>query len=162
MKVLDLQCANGHMFEGWFASHEDYDAQRERGMVSCPACGDEQVARMPSAPRLNLSHAEPVAVKAPALAPGQAQVPAPAAMDDMPDVARHVQAAYFKMVRHVMSHTEDVGDRFAQEARKIHYGEREERGIRGHASPEETRALLEEGIDILPLAIPEALKEPLQ
>lgn len=158
MKVLDLQCANGHMFEGWFASHDDYDAQRERGMVSCPVCADEQVARMPSAPRLNLSHAEPAAAAAATPAP---DLSAPAAAD-IPDVARHVQAAYLKMVRHVMSHTEDVGDRFAQEARKIHYGEREERGIRGQASLEETRALLEEGIDILPLPIPQALKEPLQ
>lgn len=154
MKVLDLQCTNGHVFEGWFASHDDYDAQRERGMVSCPVCADEQVARLPSAPRLNLSHSEPAsAAITPAAAP---------AATDMPDVAKHVQAAYLKMVRHVMSHTEDVGDRFAQEARKIHYGEREERGIRGQASPEETRALLEEGIDILPLPIPQALKEPLQ
>lgn len=155
MKVLDLQCADGHIFEGWFASHDDYDAQRERGMVSCPVCGDEQVARLPSAPRLNLSHAAPVADAVPA-----SPVEAPVA--EMSEVARHVQAAYLKVVRHVMSNTEDVGDRFAQEARKIHYGEREERGIRGHASPEETRALLEEGIDILPLPIPQALKEPLQ
>ena len=154
MKVLDLQCANGHVFEGWFASHEDYDAQRERGMVSCPVCADEQVARLPSAPRLNLSHAGAVVEAVPA----PAESPAP----QTSDVARHVQAAYLKMVRHVMSNTEDVGDRFAQEARKIHYGEREERGIRGNASPEETRALLEEGIDILPLPIPQSLKEPLQ
>ena len=66
------------------------------------------------------------------------------------------------MVRHVMANTDDVGERFAEEARRIHYGETEERGIRGQASPEETEALIEEGIAVLPLPIPKALKGPLQ
>ena len=73
-----------------------------------------------------------------------------------------LQAAWLKMVRHVMANTEDVGQRFAEEARKIHYGETEERGIRGQATREQTEALLEEGIGVLPLPIPKALKEPLQ
>jgi hypothetical protein len=67
-----------------------------------------------------------------------------------------------KMVRHVMANTEDVGDRFAEEARKIHYGERDERNIRGQATREETEALLDEGIDVLPLPVPESLRGPLQ
>ncbi len=73
-----------------------------------------------------------------------------------------MQAAFMHMVRHVMAHTEDVGTQFAEEARKIHYGERQERNIRGQATREETEALLEEGIDVLPLPLPDALKEPLQ
>jgi hypothetical protein len=73
-----------------------------------------------------------------------------------------MQAALMNMVRHVMANTEDVGSRFAEEARKIHYGEREERNIRGQATREETEALLDEGIDVLPLPVPDALKEPLQ
>jgi hypothetical protein len=73
-----------------------------------------------------------------------------------------MQAALMNMVRHVMANTEDVGTRFAEEARKIHYGEREERNIRGQATREETEALLDEGIDVLPLPVPDALKEPLQ
>jgi hypothetical protein len=73
-----------------------------------------------------------------------------------------MQAALMNMVRHVMANTEDVGTRFAEEARKIHYGEREERNICGQATREETEALLDEGIDVLPLPVPDALKEPLQ
>jgi hypothetical protein len=73
-----------------------------------------------------------------------------------------MQAAMLKMVRHVMANTEDVGNRFAEEARKIHHGEAQERSIRGQASREETEALLDEGIDILPLPVPAGLKEPLQ
>jgi hypothetical protein len=73
-----------------------------------------------------------------------------------------MQAAWLKMVRHVMANTEDVGEKFAEEARRIHYGESEERGIRGKASQEETEALIEEGISVVPLPVPKALKEPLQ
>lgn len=81
----------------------------------------------------------------------------------MPSEAlQQMQAAMMKMVRHVMANTEDVGGRFAEEARKIHYGEREERNIRGQATREETEALLDEGIDVLPLPVPESLKGPLQ
>ena len=73
-----------------------------------------------------------------------------------------LQKAWLQVVRQVMANTEDVGERFADEARRIHYGETEERGIRGQASPEETRALLEEGIGVMPLPIPKALKGPVQ
>ena len=134
MKVLDLQCSHGHVFEGWFASHDDYESQRERGLLTCPVCEDAQVNKMLSAPRLNLAQTPP----------------------------QQMQAAMLKMVRHVMANTEDVGNRFAEEARKIHHGEAEERSIRGQASREETEALLDEGIDILPLPVPAGLKEPLQ
>ena len=134
MKVLDLQCSHGHVFEGWFASHEDYESQCERGLLTCPVCEDAQVNKMLSAPRLNLAQTPP----------------------------QQMQAAMLKMVRHVMANTEDVGNRFAEEARKIHHGEAQERSIRGQASREETEALLDEGIDILPLPVPAGLKEPLQ
>ena len=152
MKVLNLQCSQGHSFEGWFASQDDYDAQRARGLVSCPLCHDSEVSKMLSAPRLNLGAAP--------------STPAPAAKTASTPVTHvapaQLQAAWMQMVRHVMAHTEDVGPKFAEEARKIHYGEREERNIRGQATREETEALLDEGIDILPLPVPEGLKEPLQ
>jgi len=156
MKVLNLQCSHGHSFEGWFASQDDYDAQRGRGLVSCPVCHDSEVTKMLSAPRLNLGHGT------------QETAATPSAETAMPaqDVAQmtpqHLQTAWMKMVRHVMANTEDVGSKFAEEARKIHYGETEERNIRGQASREETEALLDEGIDILPLPVPAGLKEPLQ
>ena len=159
MKVLDLQCRQGHAFEGWFASQEDYASQRERGLLTCPVCNDAEVSKKLSAPRLNLGRsAEPAAPL-----PDAPQVPATApAAQAMPALPQALQAAMLKMVRHVMANTEDVGTRFAEEARKIHYGEADNRNIRGQASREETEALLDEGIDILPLPVPAGLKEPLQ
>ena len=145
MKVLNLQCSNSHSFEGWFASEDDFQGQLHRGMVECPLCGDSAVSKMLSAPRLNLGASSPEPRHE------VMSVPEPA-----------LQAAWMKMVRHVMANTDDVGERFPEEARRIHYGEAEERGIRGQASPEETEALLEEGIGVLPLPMPKALKGPLQ
>ena len=145
MKVLDLHCSHNHSFEGWFASEDDFQAQLARGQVECPLCGETAVSKKLSAPRLNLGAPQPGA---------QQEVVS------MPDAS--LQAAWLKMVRHVMANTDDVGERFAEEARRIHYGEAEERSIRGQASREETEALIEEGIGVLPLPIPKALKEPLQ
>jgi hypothetical protein len=145
MKVLNLQCAHQHSFEGWFGSEADFQDQLARGLVECPLCGDKAIAKMLSAPRLNL---------------GATRNDSKQDVMAAPDAT--LQAAWMKMVRHVMSSTEDVGERFAEEARRIHYGETEERGIRGQASREETEALVEEGISVLPLPIPKALKEPLQ
>jgi hypothetical protein len=147
MKVLNLQCSHAHGFEGWFASEDDFQDQLARGLVECPMCGDAQVAKMPSAPRLNLGASAPAA---------------PAKQELVSGPNAQVQAAWMELVKQVMTHTEDVGERFAEEARKIHYGETEERGIRGQASREETQALLEEGIGVLPLPIPKGLKGPLQ
>jgi hypothetical protein len=104
---------------------------------------------MLSAPRLNLGAAAPASASA--SAQDVVSVPEPA-----------LQAAWLKLVRHVMANTDDVGERFAEEARRIHYGEAEQRGIRGQASPEETEELIEEGIGVLPLPIPKAFKGPLQ
>ena len=147
MKVLNLQCRHGHGFEGWFGSEEDFQGQLARGLVECPLCGDAQVAKMPSAPRLNFGASEPAA-------------PARQEVVSAPDA--QLQAAWMQLVKQVMASTEDVGANFAEEARKINYGESEERGIRGQASREETQALLEEGIGVLPLPIPKGLKGPLQ
>ena len=147
MKVLNLQCSHAHGFEGWFASEDDFQGQLARGLVECPMCGDKAVTKLPSAPRLNLGASEPAA------APKQEVMSAPNAQ---------LQAAWMQLVKQVMANTEDVGERFAEEARRIHYGESEERGIRGQASKEETQALLEEGIGVLPLPIPKGLKGPLQ
>ena len=173
MKVLDLQCSQGHSFEGWFGSQDDYDTQRARGLVTCPVCNDSEIVKMLSAPRLNLGHCVAPAASAnsgDAAASAQASaVPAPqgaspasADLAFAPDTLQQMHVAMMNMVRHVMANTEDVGPKFAEEARKIHYGEREERNIRGQATREETEALLEEGIEVMPLPIPENLKGPLQ
>ncbi len=154
MKVLDLQCAHGHGFEGWFGSNEDFESQLARGLVECPVCADTAIVKLLSAPRLNLGNAKaPEAERAnPAAASAPARQPA-----EMSPEARWMRA-----VREVLAKTEDVGDRFADEARKMHYGETRERGIRGQATPEQTEALLDEGIAVMPLPIPAGLKETLQ
>jgi hypothetical protein len=179
MKVLDLQCRLGHSFEGWFGSQADYDAQRERGLVTCPVCSDSEITKMLSAPRLNLGHGT-----APAFPPGEGGGPAagagtsnyvsatrsevaaiavPEAQTELAQPSlQQIQAAMVNMVRHVMANSEDVGSQFAEEARKIHYGEREERNIRGQATREETEALIDEGIDVMALPVPDHLKGPLQ
>ena len=152
MKVLNLQCGARHLFEGWFASGEAFETQLAGGLVECPMCGDHVITKLLSAPRLNLgaSRSEPsrsdLATQDSAMAP--------------PDVS--LQAAWLKMARHVMANTEDVGDRFADEARRIHYGETEERGIRGQATREQTEALIDEGIAVVPLPASAVLKETLQ
>jgi len=142
MKVLNLRCANGHGFEGWFASDDDFMDQNGRGQVECPLCADRVIGRMPTAPRLNLS--------------GARETPAAEAQP------ADLQAAWLKAVRHMLENTEDVGERFPDEARRIHYGDTGQRGIRGQATPEERAALHEEGIEVVSIPVPSALKGPLQ
>lgn len=185
MKVLDLQCAQHHVFEGWFGSEDDYQSQLNRGLLTCPMCGDASVSKKLSAPRLNLSIArgdraaaggasqadsENASSAADALAPmpaarGTSANAAPT-LPSLQEVANlepaQLQAALLKMVRHVVASTEDVGNSFPEEARKMHYGETEARNIRGHATPEETEELIDEGIAVMPLPLPDVLKEPLQ
>ena len=144
MKVLDLQCPDGHRFEGWFASVDDFESQLSRKLVECPMCGATHVTRLPSAPRLNLSGAS-----------------------ETPKASPHEQAAQWqaramRAIREVLEKTENVGDRFAEEARRIHYNEAPSRNIRGVASADDAQALVEEGIDVMPLPVPAALKGPLQ
>jgi hypothetical protein len=155
MKVLDLQCAHRHSFEGWFGSEGDFQSQLGRGLVECPMCGDTHITKMLSAPRLNLG-----ANQAPTANPAE---PAKAASTDVAvPAASEPQVAWMKLLRHVLDNTEDVGPQFAEEARKMHYGESEARNILGQATPEETEALLDEGIDVLPLPIPAGFKGRLQ
>ena len=141
MKVLNLRCTNGHGFEGWFASDDDYMAQNGASQIECPLCADQVISRLPSAPRLNLSGASEAVAK-------------PQAAD--------LQAAWLETVRQLVARTEDVGERFAEEARRIHYGEEAARGIRGQATPQERAALQEEGIETMSIPMPSAMKGPVQ
>ena len=145
MKVLDLRCAQGHGFEGWFASGDAFESQLAAGLVECPICGETDVTKLLAAPRLNLSGAK------------EPSSPGGTSVEDSSHAAHWMRA-----VREVMARTEDVGERFADEARKMHYGETEERGIRGRATRAQAEALVEEGIDVMPLPLPEMLKETLQ
>jgi hypothetical protein len=156
MKVLNLRCANGHGFEGWFASEDDFLAQNGRALIECPLCADRVISRLPSAPRLNLSGAREVT---PLPGSPAAVASEPAAQAATPE---QVQAAYLHGVRQLLARTEDVGPRFPEEARRIHYGEAPNRGIRGQATPEEREALREEGIDTVAIPVPRALDGPVQ
>ena len=153
MKVLNLRCANGHGFEGWFASEDDFLSQNGRALIECPMCADRVIGRLPTAPRLNLSGAREVT-----------PLPGSQAAADEPAVPtpEQVQAAYLQGMRQLLARTEDVGPRFPEEARRIHYGEVPNRGIRGHATPQEREALRDEGIDTVALAVPRALDGPVQ
>ena len=151
MKVLNLRCSSGHGFEGWFASEDEFMEQNGSGLLRCPLCADSVVTRMPSAPRLNLSGAREPEQTAAATATPSAEVQ-----------AADLQALWLKTVRHVLDHTEDVGERFAEEALRIHYGEAPQRGIRGQVNPQQRDELIDEGIEIIALPIPRALDGPVQ
>lgn len=180
MKVLDLQCERGHVFEGWFGSENDYQDQQNRALVQCPLCASGKVTKRLSAPRLNFGkarqlplksseNAEPASSSGPIA--GNSGNPANSGDGDavpsadlvaLPQPSQALAAAWMAMSRRILANTVDVGPKFAEEARKIHYGETKERAIRGQASPDETQALLEEGIAVMPLHVPEALKGTLQ
>jgi hypothetical protein len=145
MKVFNLRCGQQHAYEGWFASEADFVSQQERGIVACPLCGDTGAVRMPNASRVKTSRHSASAEPAKA---------------ETKEVT--LQSQWLRAVRQVLSTTEDVGERFPEEARRIHYGEVEERGIRGRASREDAEALRAEGIDVMALPLPDAIKGPVQ
>ncbi|MBQ0931349.1 DUF1178 family protein [Ideonella sp. 4Y16] len=147
MKVLNLRCEHEHGFEGWFASEDDYRDQLDRGLLSCPLCASAAITRLPSAPRLNISGAQPSPTAEP-------RPPAEPARSAQPELAAQLQSALQAVVQDLMQRTEDVGPRFPEEARRIHYGETEARGIRGQATPQEREALRDEGIEVFALPLP--------
>lgn len=136
MIVLDLHCDHDHAFEGWFASHEAFADQLAQGLIACPQCGSQAVRRTPSAPYLN--------TRAPAAKPET---------ETEADAVAHTQQALRLMhrLREAARSAENVGDDFADEARRIHYGESEDRAIRGQASRTDVRELIDEGIFVLPV-----------
>ncbi|MDH5648786.1 MAG: DUF1178 family protein [Gammaproteobacteria bacterium] len=140
MIIYDLDCAAGHQFEGWFNRSEDYLEQEQNGLLSCPVCGSRQVKKLPTASYIN-THAKPPQ-KVPdtaAKAPSEKQLATWNALEKLHD--------------YVDQHFKDVGADFPEEARKIHYGEAEARNIRGSATREEAKALIEEGVEAIPLPV---------
>jgi hypothetical protein len=163
MKVFNLACGHDHRFEGWFSSAQDYERQMGRSLIECPVCGDAEIRKLPSAPRLNLSGgqgAEPDA-SAPAL-PASSGGDAPSGSGAVAPTSQQMQAMWMKLARQLVANTEDVGEQFAEEARRIHYQEARERGIRGVATQEEREALEDEGIQVFAFPLPRALKDPMQ
>lgn len=158
MIVYDLTCEHGHVFESWFGSSTAYDRLVEAGQVSCPTCGSTHISKAPMAPRISRkgSHDRDMDHGMELDADMEMDLPAPAPAgggDGAAVVAGGARVAEVleKARVYVEENFEDVGKSFPDEARAIHYGEAEERGIYGEASMEDARDLLEEGIEVLPL-----------
>jgi hypothetical protein len=146
MIVFDLACDAGHVFEAWFGSTDDYEGQRARGLVSCPMCGAKQVAKAVMAPNVGpKGNQAPASPNVPV--PMQAGALAPADMKAMLSAMAKVQAE-------MLSTSEHVGHRFADEARAMHLGDAPERAIHGQATPEEARSLVEDGVPVAALPLP--------
>jgi hypothetical protein len=175
MKVYNLACPLDHRFEGWFASEEDCLAQQDKGMLACPICDSTEITRMPSAPHIAKLGSSKVLPSSTELT-----VSSPAATDsnglggtlsgdvfaltgnDHSQLEAQVQAAFLKGMRELMGRSEDVGNSFAEEARKIHYKESPERSIRGQTTLDEAEALREEGIEVMAMPMLPTFKNTLQ
>ena len=128
MILYELKCSNGHQFEGWFRDGVTYESQSAKGEIECPICGDEGVDKAPMAPKLG----------------GKS---GPTSEQRAMQIARKVLSDLDLLRGKVEENFEDVGDKFAEEARSIHYGEAEERGIYGEATEDEAEELIEENIE---------------
>ena len=154
MIVYDLACPDGHRFEGWFGSSADYDDQRARGLLACPHCGSEAVTKAPMAPAVPAKGNSRQEVLPPEAPRSMANTPIPPEM-------HKALAALAKAQAEALKHSTWVGDKFAEETRKMHYGERDEAPIHGQASLAEAKALIEEGIPVAPLPFPVAPSDKL-
>ena len=132
----ELTCDNGHAFEGWFGSADDFDRQQKMALVTCPTCGSAHVAKRLMAPSVSTARKKQQRQDL-AVQTGQ----------------REMMTKLREIVSTIRANSEDVGERFPEEARKIHYGETEQRGLIGRATAEEVRDLLEEGVDVAPLPV---------
>lgn len=150
MIVFDLICAEDHVFEAWFGSSADYEGQKQSGLLSCPLCGSHDVSKAIMAPNVGRK--------------GNQMLTPPQKIENTNDdgpkerlataQAKEMTELLSKMRAHIQQNFDYVGPKFAEEARKIHYGESDSRAIYGEANLEETQELLEEGVDILPLPGP--------
>lgn len=165
MIVFDLECrSGGHRFEGWFGSSEDFARQQQRGLVACPECGSPDVAKAPMAPNLarkgnqisagKLAPHQPAPEPAPVAGPPAGlptvAIPAP----PLPPQAIAMMRAIAQMQAEALKSSQWVGESFAEDARAMHYGDKEQAPIHGQATPEEARDLVEEGIEIAPILFP--------
>ena len=148
----NLRCERGHGFESWFQSSAAYESQEKRKLVSCPACGSAKVERAIMAPQIvskRASRAEPEPVASSAAT----EAATPASTPLMMAHERELRAKIKELRDHIVKNADNVGERFPNEARKMHYGDIEHRPIYGEASPEEARSLIEEGVEVSPLPV---------
>jgi hypothetical protein len=132
---FSVACDHGHFFEAWFRNNDDFDAQQKRGLVECPECGSSAVSKALMAPAVSTSRRQAKI----ALAMGEAQ--------------KQAMAELKALTQKMRENAENVGDKFAEEARKIHFGEVEARGIYGEATPDEAKSLAEDGVSFMPIPV---------
>jgi hypothetical protein len=151
-----LRCEHDHSFESWFSDSSAYDQQVKRKLVSCPVCNSVKVEKAIMAPRIvgkkGRERAEPMPAPA-AEAPAVVDTPAPGATPLMMAQERELRAKLKELRDHVVKNADNVGEKFPNEARKMHYGEIEHRPIYGEASPEEAKSLIDEGVEVSPLPV---------
>jgi len=150
----NLRCEKGHAFESWFQSSSAYETQEKRKLVSCPICGSAKVERAIMAPRIvgkksrkTREEDAPAPVAAPTDATATGATPLLMAQE------RELRAKLKELRDHIVKNADNVGERFPNEARKMHYGDIEHRPIYGEASPDEARALIDEGVEVSPLPV---------
>ena len=149
-----LRCDRGHEFESWFQSSSAYEQQEKRKLVNCPACGSAEVERAIMAPQIVSKKGRDSTAAAPAPAPtASTDVTAPASTPLLMAQERELRAKLKELRDHIVKNADNVGERFPNEARKMHYGDIEHRPIYGEASPDEARALIEEGVEVSPLPV---------
>lgn len=153
MIVFDLACIEGHRFEGWFGSSADFEDQRARGLLACPTCGASDVSKAPMAPAVPAKGNSRQEVLSPETRAPEARA---MANSPMPPEMQKALAALAKAQAEALKSSTWVGDKFAEETRKMHYGERDEAPIHGQASLAEAKALIEEGVPVAPLPFPVA------
>jgi hypothetical protein len=148
----NLRCDKGHAFESWFQSSSAYESQEKRKLVNCPACGSAKVERAIMAPQIVSKKGRDSAEPMPAPAPST-EVTAPGSTPLMMAQERELRAKLKELRDHIVKNADNVGERFPNEARKMHYGDIEHRPIYGEASPDEARSLIEEGVEVSPLPV---------
>ena len=142
----NLRCERGHAFESWFQSSSAYESQEKRKLVNCPACGSAKVERAIMAPQIVGKKTRHSAEPSPAT-----EVAAPASTPLMMAQERKLRVKLKELRDHIVKNADNVGEKFPNEARAMHYGDKEHRPIYGEASPEEARALVDEGVEVSPL-----------
>ena len=145
-----LQCERGHAFESWFQSSSAYESQEKRKLVNCPICGSARVERAIMAPQIVSKKSRDRAAPAPAAA---TEATTPASTPLMMAQERELRAKLRELRDHIVKNADNVGERFPNEARKMHYGDIEHRPIYGEASPDEARSLIEEGVEVTPMPV---------
>ncbi len=154
MIVFDLACRDaGHVFEIWFGSSEDYESQKARGLVSCPYCGSADIDKAVMAPNVGAKGNQRAAASPALPVPAGANVPAATGMPS-PEQFKALVSKLAEMQAKALEGSDYVGDKFADEARSIHYGEQDARAIHGQTSLSEAKALVEEGVPLTPLIMP--------